>query len=369
MDLIAEIRRRIVQSEKTTNYELALSYLSLSNERANIANSLMRDVEAESKANASRVSKLTAWRDAEMANAVQGNKDLEREALRHRLAMIAADQNDRRTDMEQKATLLQNSKNYADQVRGYWLAANNNVMTAQQQMAHMSATAMQSATDGIASSISQAIVYGKSLGDSLKSVAMSVADAFITSFIKMQIQKLLVDKVAQSAYATTIAAQSQAMVAMAGLAAFSSTAAIPMVGPFLAPAAAATAVAAAEVFAGTATAAAFMSVASAEGGYDIPAGVNPMTQLHQKEMVLPAAQAEVIRGLAKNGGNDGGSGSITIVNNTRAKIGKVTEQKLSNGDRALIIEEAVAATAAQFGDPNSKTSKAVSRNFTLQRSR
>ena len=42
--------------------------------------------------------------------------------------------------------------------------------------------------------------------------------------------------------------------------------------------------------------------ASAEGGYDIPAGTNPVTQLHEKEMVLPKAQANVIRDLATGGG-------------------------------------------------------------------
>lgn len=45
-----------------------------------------------------------------------------------------------------------------------------------------------------------------------------------------------------------------------------------------------------------------MAIASAEDGYDIPAGTNPVTQLHEKEMVLPRAQADVIRGLAANGG-------------------------------------------------------------------
>jgi len=43
-------------------------------------------------------------------------------------------------------------------------------------------------------------------------------------------------------------------------------------------------------------------VPSAAGGYDIPAGVNPMTQLHQREMVLPAKHADVIRNMADNGG-------------------------------------------------------------------
>jgi hypothetical protein len=45
---------------------------------------------------------------------------------------------------------------------------------------------------------------------------------------------------------------------------------------------------------------------AAEKGYDVPVGVNPVTQLHQKEMVLPAAQADVIRGMAEGGVGGGG---------------------------------------------------------------
>ncbi len=73
--------------------------------------------------------------------------------------------------------------------------------------------------------------------------------------------------------------------------------------------------------------------ASAEGGYDIPAGVNPMTQLHQKEMVLPAEQADVIRGMAANGG---AGGAMTI--NIKAQDSKDVMRSLrTNGalQRAL----------------------------------
>jgi len=122
--------------------------------------------------------------------------------------------------------------------------------------------------------------------------------------------------------------------------------------------------ASAGIVAGTA-----IAQASAENGYDIPAGVNPITQLHQKEMVLPAAQAEVIRGLAKNTSSSGEGMKLTIVNNTSAKIGNVVEQRISSSERALIIQEAVGATAAQLGDPNSKTSRAMNRNYNLPRSR
>lgn len=82
---------------------------------------------------------------------------------------------------------------------------------------------------------------------------------------------------------------------------YASLAAIPVIGPFIAPAAA---------VAAAGTVGSFVShIASAEGGYDIPAGLNPMTQLHEKEMVLPSEQADTIRNMAKNGG---GSGSVNV---------------------------------------------------------
>jgi hypothetical protein len=55
-------------------------------------------------------------------------------------------------------------------------------------------------------------------------------------------------------------------------------------------------------------------VASAEGGYDIPAGVNPVTQLHKKEMVLPAKHADVIRSMAGDGVDGGGAQGATVIN-------------------------------------------------------
>jgi len=77
--------------------------------------------------------------------------------------------------------------------------------------------------------------------------------------------------------------------------AFSAVAGIPIIGPILAPAAAVaafTAVMAYDVF-------------SAEGGFDIPAGLNPVTQLHEREMVLPASIAEPLRAGLGNGASGG----------------------------------------------------------------
>lgn len=83
----------------------------------------------------------------------------------------------------------------------------------------------------------------------------------------------------------------------AATATYASVSEIPYVGWILAP------VAAAAAFVGT--------MAFAEQGFDIPAGVNPITQLHQREMVLPAKHADVIRNLANSsGGNSSTSNSM-----------------------------------------------------------
>lgn len=112
----------------------------------------------------------------------------------------------------------------------------------------------------------------------------------IAQWITKQLAALLLGKVASS---TSAASQIVANAGVAAAAAYASTAAIPIIGPALAPAAAATALS------GTLS---FLPLAFAEQGYDIPAGVNPITQLHQEEMVLPAEHANVIRDLAANGG-------------------------------------------------------------------
>lgn len=94
--------------------------------------------------------------------------------------------------------------------------------------------------------------------------------------------------------------------AMAGV--WAAISSIPYVGPFLAP------VMAAAAFAGVIALAS--NIKSAEGGYDIPAGLNPMTQLHEEEMVLPQKYANVIRGLAGGDGqvSESAGGSPVVLN-------------------------------------------------------
>lgn len=83
---------------------------------------------------------------------------------------------------------------------------------------------------------------------------------------------------------------------------YKSVSAIPVVGWILAPALALGALGAVVGFA--------RNVASAAGGYDIPAGTNPMTQLHEREMVLPAPLADKVRSMT--GSNRGGGATFNI---------------------------------------------------------
>jgi hypothetical protein len=210
----------------------------------------------------------------------------------------------------------------------------------QKRYAELSKNAYENMAQGIASSISKSILYGKNLQESLVNVAYSVADAFLTAFLQIEIQKLLIGKTAQTSYASTMALEAEATVAQAGLNSFASTAAIPIVGPELAPAAAAAAMAAAQGMAATVIAASSATVASARNGFDIPSGVNPITQLHEKEMVLPAPQAQVIRDMAKSGG-----GGAQIIDNTtinidsrsdRMQVMKDVQRMIENGHARLL---------------------------------
>jgi hypothetical protein len=91
--------------------------------------------------------------------------------------------------------------------------------------------------------------------------------------------------------------------------AYAAIAAIPYVGPVLAPIAAGVALAGAIAFA--------KNIFSAEGGFDIPKGTNPIVQTHANEMILPSRHADTMRALSEmhlQGGLAGGRGDHYTVN-------------------------------------------------------
>jgi hypothetical protein len=74
--------------------------------------------------------------------------------------------------------------------------------------------------------------------------------------------------------------------------------------------------------------------ASAAQGFDIPPGLNPVTQLHEKEMVLPAEQADVIRRLASSTTNNYGGNKTIVVNAMTGAYGlREASKRMKKGDR------------------------------------
>lgn len=144
--------------------------------------------------------------------------------------------------------------------------------------------------------------------------------------------------------ATTVAtktAETTAVVsanaAQAGSGAAASQAPIPIVGPMLALAAMAT------VFAAVM---ALSSRKSAMGGYDIPRGLNPVTQLHEEEMVLPQKYANVIRGMA--GGQGGQSESVGGGHTINISAIDARSFQRFLGDNASALPPALQKLARQF---------------------
>lgn len=119
---------------------------------------------------------------------------------------------------------------------------------------------------------------------------------------------------ATKATETTAVVSSNAVQAASGAAA--SQASIPYVGPILAVAAMAAMMAAVMGLmgggGGGGSTTTTTRIPSAAGGWDIPAGINPLTQLHENEMVLPAEHAQTIRDMA----GQGGRGDTIVINTT-----------------------------------------------------
>ncbi len=139
------------------------------------------------------------------------------------------------------------------------------------------------------------IMGAKSFGDAVRSMFASIAQSALDTAGK-NIAAMAMQAVTGKGFVSEEIRQ-DAGAAAAG--AYKSIVGIPYVGPILAPIAAATAYTAVLAF------------DSAEGGYDIPKGMNPVVQTHAEEMILPARYANVVRDMADQpGGGSGRSGSV-----------------------------------------------------------
>lgn len=174
---------------------------------------------------------------------------------------------------------------------------------------------------GFSSAISGMVRGTMTFGQAVQNIMGSVVDSLIQMFVKMGIQwveQLIFQKIMQK---TTAASGIAANAGLAASAAMASVAAIPFYGWAMAPAVGATTFA---------EALSYEAALSAAGGFDIPSGMNPVTQLHQREMVLPAPVADTVRdAMGRKGGggravhlhaNSGGGNNVVVTRGNLAAM-------------------------------------------------
>lgn len=173
--------------------------------------------------------------------------------------------------LAERMVIQQDYYNQQDAAQSNWLtgvsdAWQNYVDAAQDytsQAAEATATLLGDATSGLSQFFTDVATGAETAGDALGNLVMDFAKSTIKALSDMAAQwlvyqavQLIVGKTTQASAAPTLIANAQATSTQAALAAYASTAAIPIVGPVLAPAAAATAAAAtAPMVAGVASAA------------------------------------------------------------------------------------------------------------------
>lgn len=158
------------------------------------------------------------------------------------------------------------------------------------------------AKSSMASAITGVLTGAQSLRSALTGLFKSIGTMMIEELIAKPLAERAIAAITGKALNVADAASYAGVAGAAGVA---SAAAIPLIGWEIAPEAGAMDYAAAMSFAAT---------ASARNGFDIPAGVNPVTQLHEREMVLPAQQADVIRDMADSG-STGANGAFHVTIN------------------------------------------------------
>lgn len=181
-------------------------------------------------------------------------------------------------------------------------------------------------TSSFSTAIKGVIMGTQTLTQAMRNMAQNILLALIDMGVKWIAQQIINAAIGQTIEKTSAVSTITANAAVAATGAASSVSAIPYVGWMMAPGVAAETFAATEAWASVAAAAA--------GGFDIPAGVNPVTQLHQEEMVLPANIANPLRDAIDDGALGGAQHIHLHMIDTRGARQFIMDNRRSLADAA-----------------------------------
>lgn len=195
---------------------------------------------------------------------------------------------------------LENERNEAliEANGSYWerwlLAAEENIL----RFDDLSKTVVDNFTTSFGNAFESMILDSENLGDAMRNMAQGMVRAVVNAIGQMiaqwlayQAVQMLVGKTTQTGAVAAMTANAEATSLQAGLAAFASTAAIPIVGPAAAPAAMSAALGVTQPMVGAVAASASAGLAGFQrGGYTGSMGVNEVAGVvHGREYVFDAA--------------------------------------------------------------------------------
>lgn len=229
---------------------------------------------------------------AELAQAqAAGEMEIQDQARIYReIRRLQFEHNRRMTQAEDQAML--NTKKKADEIARGMSGAVNSMLFSTQTMAQRVQSLFQNIASHIIEQIIRKMVTAWLVGETTKTAATAAGET-----ARLGVQKAA----ATEGLAVSFATKMKEVVGSAYSAAahaYDAVAAIPYVGPFIAPAAAAVTFAAVMAFGS--------GIPSAAGGWDIPPGINPVVQAHGGEMVLPADISAGLKNMIGGGSSGGG---------------------------------------------------------------
>ncbi|NTU00433.1 phage tail tape measure protein [Pseudomonas aeruginosa] len=282
--------------------------------------------------------------------------DLLRQALAERLEI----------QHEYYAAQDEAQSNWLDGVTSAWENYRDTATDYQQQAADFTTQTLDGLTSAVGDGIASMIMDGESLADVFKNIAQTMATSIINALAQMAAQwlvyqavQLVSGKAAQASAASTLIANAQATSFQAQLAAFASTAAIPIVGPLLAPAAAATAAGiTAPMVAGVAASA---LAGMAHDGIDAVPETGTWLLQKGERVTTAETSAKLDRTLddVRSNQSSGGAPTINLIED-RSRAGQVNTRRQ---DDQYIIDVVVADL---LGD--GRSSKAIGSSFGVRRS-
>jgi hypothetical protein len=242
----------------------------------------------------------------------------------------------------------------------YLAAAEENL----QSFDELSGVMLENFTGRFGDAFESMVFDAESLGDSVRGLAEGMARSIVNALGQMAAQwvayqavQMLVGKTTQASAASTLTFNALASQQMAAINAFASTAAIPIVGPLMAPAASAAAIAATSPMVGAVASLSLAGMAH-EGIDSIP---QTGTWLLEKGERVTTAETSAKLDKTLSDIEQGGSGApIVNLYEDSAKAGQVNSRQ---EDGKNVIDIFVADIMS-----DGKSAKAISRAFGVQRS-